>query len=169
MAVRLSGDYGKVEKRADRCDYVVFERRLPYSVDYVWRAITEPEQRAVWAPGIRFDPTPDAPFDIWFGGECEGPAHVSGRLGHFDPPRTLRLGSIQFELAPDDTDNNDCLLTFTDVLWYDGKRTKTEFANAVLGGWHQFLDRLAIWLAEGRAELQLAEPDYTKIHVPGRG
>lgn len=164
VAARSSADYGKVEKRADGCAYVVVERRLPYSVDDVWRAIAEPAQRAVWVPGIRFDPV----FDIWFGDQCDGPAHVSGRLGDFDPPRTLRLGSIRFELAADGADDSECRLTFTDVLWYGGKRTKTEFANAVLGGWHQFLDRRAIWLAEGRAELRLAEPDSAEIDVAGR-
>ena len=168
MTAPSSADYGVVEKRADGHDYVVFKRRLPYPVDDVWRAISEPEQRAVWVPGIRFDPVPDAPFDIWFGDECDGPAHVSGRLEDFDPPRTLRLGSIRFELAADGADGNGCRLTFTDVLWYDGKRTKRAFANAVLGGWHQFLDRLSIWLAEGRAALRLAEPNYEKIDVPGR-
>lgn len=74
-----------VEKRADGHAYVVFERRLPYPLDDVWRAVAEPAQRAVWVSGIRFDPMPDAPFDIWFGDECDGAAHVSGRLGDFDP------------------------------------------------------------------------------------
>ena len=52
--------------------------------------------------------------------------------------------------------------------WFDDKRTKTAFANAVLGGWHQFLDRWEIWLDEGRADLRLKEPDYAGIDVPGR-
>jgi len=57
---------------------------------------------------------------------------------------------------------------FSDVLWFDNKRTKVEFANAVLAGWHRFLDTLEIWLNEGRPALDLPEPDYAKVVVEGR-
>lgn len=159
---------GIVSKREDGLPCVVFERRLPHPIETVWAALTAPAQRAVWVPGIRFDPMPEAPYDIWFGDECEGPSHVSGVLGAFDPPRELALGSIYIQLRAEGESGEGCHLTFTDVLWYDNKRTKTQFANAVLGGWHQFLDRLEIWLNEGRAELRLAEVDYSAIDVPGR-
>ena len=87
-------------------------------------------------------------------------------LGAFEPPRRLSLGSIDIQLTPADDDS--CVLRFADVLWFDDKRNRTAFANAVLGGWHQFLDRWEIWLAEGRADLRLKEPDYGRIEVPGR-
>ena len=157
--------HGVVTKREDGLPCIVFERRLPHSVETVWAALAEPTQRAVWVPGIRFEPEPQARFDIWFGDECDGPSHVSGVLGAFDPPHALALGSIAVRLRPD---GDGCQLTFSDVLWYDNKRTKTQFANAVLGGWHQFLDRLEIWLNEGRAAERLAEVDYATIDVPGR-
>ena len=158
--------HGRVERRDDGHMLVVFERTLGHSVGTVWAALTEPEQRAVWCPGIRFEPKPGARYDIWFGDECEGPSHVSGTLGAFEPPRKLALGSIDIQLTP--TDDDGCVLRFADVLWFDDKRTKTAFANAVLGGWHQFLDRWEIWLDEGRADLRLKEPDYGRIEVPGR-
>ena len=157
--------HGVVEQREDGLSQVVFERRLPHSIETVWAAFAEPAQRAVWVPSIRFEPRPDARFDIWFSEECEGPAHVSGTLGAFEPPHTLALGSIRIQLR---ADGDGCQLTFSDVLWYDQKRTKTQFANAVLGGWHQFLDRLEIWLNESRAATDLAEVDYAAIDVPGR-
>ena len=162
----LPDKHGRVEQRDDGHMLVVFERTLAYTTDRVWAAIAEPEQRAEWCPGIRFEPQPGARYDIWFGDECEGPSHVSGTLGAFDPPRELALGSIDIRLTP--TDDDGCVLRFADVLWFDDKRTKTAFANAVLGGWHQFLDRWEVWLDEGRAELKLQEPNYAEIEVPGR-
>ncbi len=118
----------------------------------------------MWVPGIQFDPKPAARFDIWFGDDCDGPAHVSGTLDAFEPLRLLQLGSIRLEL---EQLGQGCLLRFSDVLWFDGKRTKAEFAKAVLAGWHQFLDRLELWLNEGRAVPHLPEPDYSEIDVPG--
>ena len=128
------------------------------------RCPTASEQRAVWCPGIRFEPKPDARYDIWFRRRVQRPIP---RIRH---PRHLRPAppphpSIDIQLAPTDA---GCLLTFADILWFDDKRTKTAFANAVLGGWHQFLDRWEIWLTEGRAALRLKEPDYSRIDVPGR-
>ncbi len=160
-----SESYGEVLTRADGHVIVRFERPLRHAVSRVWGAITEPAQRAVWVPGLRFEPSPEAPFDIWFGDECEGPAHVSGRLSAFDPPTTIEIGSIRMELA---AEGEGCLLVFSDVLWFDEKRTRAAFANAVLAGWHRFLDTLEIWLDEGVSALDLPEPDYAAVDVPGR-
>ena len=60
------------------------------------------------------------------------------------------------------------MLEFSDVLWFDGKRSNVDFANAVLAGWHRFLDTLEIWLDEGVAALDLKEPDYAAVDVRGR-
>ena len=153
---------------------VAFERHLAHSVEKVWAAIAEPEQRAAWVPGIQFEPKRGARFDIWFGDQCDGPSHVSGTIDACEPLRLLQVGSIRFELTPSEaggtggSGKEHCLLRFSDVLWYDNKRTKRQFANAVLGGWHQYLDRLELWLDEGRVALRLPEPDYSSIDVPGR-
>lgn len=162
---RPSDGFGSVHEGADGHTRVIFRRALNHPVHKVWVAITEPNQRAVWVPGIRFEPKPDARFDIWFGDACEGPSHASGRLDPFEPPARLGLGSMLFKLeaAPD-----GCVLEFSDVLWFDGKRSNVDFANAVLAGWHRFLDTLAIWLDEGVAALELEEPDYSGVDVPGR-
>ena len=119
----------------------------------LWRAITEPAERAVWAPGLRFDPAPEARFDIWFGDECEGPSHVSGQLSNYRPPHSVALGSISVELA---SAPGGSVVHFSDVLWFDGKRTSIDFANAVLAGWHRFLDTLEIWLDDGSRGAGLA-------------
>ena len=135
------------------------------SVEEVWAAVTEPAQRAVWVPGIRFEPAPAARFDIWFGDACQGPAHVSGTLGVFEPLKRLQMGTMHFDLAPT---AGGCLLKFSDRLWFDDKRTKAEFANAVLAGWHRFLDTMEIWLDERVSALDLEEPDYAAVEVAGR-
>ena len=175
----------KLEQRGvvghrDGLPCVFFERHLVHSVEKVWAAIAEPEQRAAWVPGIQFEPTLGARFDIWFGDECDGPSHASGTIGACEPLRLLQVGSIRLELTPGGpsgpsrsgrsgrSGKERCLLRFSDVLWYDEKRTKRQFANAVLAGWHQFLDRLELWLDDGQVALRLPEPDYSTIDVPGR-
>ena len=162
---RPSDGFGTVRIGDDGHTRVIFRRPLKSPVDKVWAAVTAPAERAVWVPGIRFEPEPNARFDIWFGDDCEGPSHVSGRVDPFEPRTRLGLGSLRFELsgAPD-----GCVLLFSDVLWFDRKRSKVDFANAVLAGWHRFLDTLEIWLDEGVAALDLAEPDYAVVDVPGR-
>ena len=160
-----STNWGEVRRFDDGRVIVLFERFLRCSVEEVWAAVTEPAQRAVWVPGIRFEPAPRARFDIWFGDECQGPAHASGRLEVFEPPRRLRMGSMCFDLAVADS---GCLLRFSDRLWFDNRRSNAEFANAVLAGWHRFLDTLEIWLDERVSALDVEEPDYAVVDVAGR-
>ena len=160
-----STNWGEVRQLDDGRVIVLFERFLRCPVEDVWAAVTKPAQRAVWVPGIRFEPAPAARFDIWFGDECQGPAHVSGTLEVFEPPRRLRMGTMCFDLAATDS---GCLLRFSDRLWFDDKRSKAEFANTVLAGWHRFLDTLEIWLDERVSALNLEEPDYAVIEVAGR-
>lgn len=158
-------EYGRVIRNEQGRDLCFFERRLTHSVERVWLAIVEPSQRRFWAPGIHFEPKKGGRYRIWFGEDCEGPAHVEGQVEAFDPPRLLQIGSIRFELEPEG--EGRCLLKFSDILWYDGKRTKTDFANSVLGGWHRFLDRFEFFVDHGR-RLEVDEPDYAKVEVPGR-
>lgn len=133
-------NYGIVSTAPDGRPGVLFERLLAHPVATVWAAIADANRLAVWSPGIRFEPRPNGRFNIWFGDECEGPAHVAGTVAAFEPQRLLQLGTIRFELAPEasGTSTERCRLKFSDVLFYDGKRTKTAFENAVLAGWHHF-------------------------------
>jgi hypothetical protein len=80
-------------------------------------------------------------------------------------PHVLALGTIRFEL---EATHGGCRLTFSDVLWFDGSRTRAQFANSVLGGWHWFLDFMMRYLESGEAAPELPEPDYEKITVSGR-
>ena len=152
-------NYGSVCTLPEGRPGVRFERLLAHAAADVWAAVVDADRRAVWVPGIRFEPQANGRFEIWFGEGCEGPAHVAGAVAAFERERLLQLGTIRFELQPA-AGGERCRLTFSDVLAYDGKRSKRAFENAVLGGWHQFLDRLEIYLAEGRSAFDLPEPDY---------
>lgn len=157
--------FGSVGRLDDGRVFVLFERRLPHSIERVWAAITDPAQLAKWAPGLQFDLKVGGSLDIWFGGECEGSAHVTGTVTRYEPPRVLELGSMRFEL---EADGSGCLLKFTDILRFEGPRSKAEITNAVLGGWHKFLDALEDALAGDVVDHEKPEFDYATIDVRGR-
>ncbi len=155
-----SDTYGAVTKLADGRTQVSFERQLPHSIGKVWAAITAPEQLAVWFPGFRLELRQGGTFEIWFGGDCEGVAHVSGIVSQYDPPRVLECGTMCFELQPQGA---YCLLRFTDVLVPAGSRSAEDITHSVLGGWHKYLDMLEEALAGRDPNLKRSEPDYSKI------
>ena len=157
---------GAVGKLDDGRSFVVFERRLAHSVERVWAAITEPEQLAKWAPGFEIEQKEGGRLEIWFGGECEGPAHVTGTVTRYEPPHVLECGSMRFELK---ADGPGCVLKFTDILLFQGPRSTTEITNSVLGGWHRFLDALEESLAGNEVDHEKPELDYSIIEVSGRG
>lgn len=154
--------YGSVGKLDDGRTMVRFERHLPYNIEQVWSAITEPAELERWFPGLTFEPRSGATYEIWFGGDCEGPAHVSGAVVAYDPPNELQLGTIRWQLS---REPGGCLLVFTDVLHFDGLRTEQEFAHSVLGGWHRYLDLLEEALTGGPVDLDRPEPDYSVLDV----
>ena len=157
--------FGTVHELPDGQVQVRFERLLPYSVDTVWAALTEQEQLDAWIPGLQFEAKEGGTYQIWFGGDCEGPAHVSGTVTAFDPPNVLALGTIRWELSET---ADGCRLLFSDVLVFEGERSRKQIADAVLGGWHRYLDMLEDALAGRPVEPDLPEPDYSVRDVPGR-
>jgi uncharacterized protein YndB with AHSA1/START domain len=156
--------HGQIGKLADDSVYVAYERQLPHPVEKVWRAITDPNELGRWFPGMTLDLKQGGKFKIFFGGECEGPAHISGHVIEFDPPSVLQMGSMRYELQANEA---GCLLRFSDILHFDGQRTRQEFAVSVLGGWHAYLDKLELAL-DGRPVVEdVVELDYSMIKVPG--
>ena len=155
---------GNVGRDDDGNTFVRFERRLPFPVASVWRAITDPARLASWFPGFAFEPERGGRYTIHFGGDCEGPADVEGPVVAYDPPNALQCGTIRWELEAADA---GCRLTFSDVLQFQDGRSATEIADAVLGGWHRYLDLLEQSLS-GAPDLDTPEPDYSRLDVPGR-
>jgi hypothetical protein len=165
MTADTSSRYGSVIKRSDGRCTVIFERHLPHPIEKVWEAITRPDHLARWFPGISIELRQGGKFSIRFGGDCEGPVHVSGEVALYEPPRRLQLGSMLYEL---EREGAGCLLRFSDVLQFNGARSNTDIANSVLAGWHNYLDRLEEFLAGGATTEPRPELDYAQIQVAGR-
>jgi uncharacterized protein YndB with AHSA1/START domain len=119
-----------------------FERRLPHSVERVWRAVTEPAELARWFVA-------EAQWVPEEGETFEAAGH-SGRVTAVRPPRLLAWEwgpeRYSFELSPD---GDGCLLVFTHLF------------NAELGpgyqhaaGWETYFDRLDAHLAGGHLSEQ---------------
>jgi hypothetical protein len=156
--------HGHIGQLEDDRVYVAYERQISHSIDKVWSAMTDPDELRSWFPGIEIELRQGGKFQIWFGGDCEGPAHVSGTITEFDPPHVLQMGTMRYELQANEI---GCLLRFSDILAFAGPRTRQQFAISVLGGWHAYLDKLELAL-EGKAGVgDVPEPDYSMIQVPG--
>lgn len=146
--------------------YVQFTRQLTQSIDDLWQAITNPEHLARWFPGMRLERKQGGQFEIWFGENCEGPAHVSGRVDHYDPPNRLDCGSMRYQLVATTT---GCELTFSDILNFEGPLSEPEVINSVLGGWHKYLDCLEYSLVGGEYDPRdQPEFDYSTVPIAGR-
>ena len=114
-----------------------FERRLPHSVERVWRAVTEPAELARWfVADVPWTPVAGEEFEA--GGE-------SGRITHLEPPRriawTWGVERYAFELS---ADGDGCVLVFIHV--YD-PRLGPGWQHAA--GWETYFDRLEAHLAGG--------------------
>lgn len=157
---------GRLGSTEDGATFVQFVRLLPYSPEAVWQAITDADSLAKWFPGFQLDVRQGGKFNIWFGGECEGPAHVAGAVEVCGPPNELRCGSMSWRLL---AVADGCQLTFTDIVnMQQGDLSEVEITNSVLAGWHFYMDQLDASLA-GRLDVLGArdklEFDYSQLDV----
>jgi uncharacterized protein YndB with AHSA1/START domain len=139
---------GELEIDGDHAT-ITFRRHLPYPVETVWAALTDPAERAAWFG--------ETVIDTRVGGTIEmvatdPPAAVdakrmTGRILVWDPPHVLEHewrqrivedGVVRYELAEDGTGT---LLTFTH------RGLSVPNAKGFLPGTHAFLDRLDAHLA----------------------
>jgi uncharacterized protein YndB with AHSA1/START domain len=114
-----------------------FERRLPHSVERVWRAVTEPAELARWfVAEVPWTPTDGEEFEA--GGE-------TGRITRLDPPRliawTWGVERYSFELT---ADGDGCVLVFTHVF---NPELGPSWQHAA--GWETYFNRLDAHLAGG--------------------
>lgn len=140
--VRLSTHYGKIIRRRKAYE-LVFERVLPYPINTVWEALTDPEKLRQWlSPNIT---TGKSDMQLKLGGRVKMQfmmAAPEGVISAFEPEKLLEInwggGYVsRWELAGH---GNHCKLKFTDIL-ADGVS-----AEAVTA-WHAYLDFLALALA----------------------
>jgi len=171
-----SNQRGSLHKTAGGDTQVQFVREFVDPVQKVWNAFTEPERLANWFPGFQLEHRQGGKYQIWFGDNCEGPAHVEGTIEVFDSPTELRCGNLHWRLAPRQTEQQGdagTRLTFTDILQFNqGSLSNYEITNSVLAGWHYYMDRLTHAL-EGYSSsdydpTDTREYDYAKIDVTGR-
>lgn len=166
-----SSPLGSVGVLNDGRKFVRFERHLSDSIARVWVAISDPEHLVDWFPGLKLERRVGGHFDIWFGEGCEGPAHVTGTVTRYEPPKVLECGTMRFEL---EADGSACKLTFTDILHYEGPLSEPEVINSVLGGWHKYLDVLEFALLSGKDGGANGDPrdepefDYSGVPINGR-
>jgi uncharacterized protein YndB with AHSA1/START domain len=129
---------------------LTFERRLPYPVEAVWSAITDPGQRSQWLGATTIDAREGGIIEMIPNGPGLPPERkkMTGRIRVWDPPRVFEhewnqpilaeTGSVRYELTPD---GDGTLLRFTHrgLTVRDGR--------GFLPGTHAFLDRMEAYLA----------------------
>jgi len=128
-----------------------FERRLPHSVDRVWRAITEPDELEAW-----FVARPEWKPEV---GETFNAMEQDGEITDVEPPNLLAWNwgdeLFRFELSPD---GDGCLLVFTHV--FDDRKFGAQHAT----GWEVHFARLHSLLAGERLSQDEAMAEWAALH-----
>lgn len=128
-----------------------FERTLAYSVERVWRAISEPAELERWFPAAA-EWTPET-------GETFEAYGATGEVTEVDAPYRLAwtFGSEQysFELAAQE---GGCRLIFIHVF------EDRALAAQTAAGWETYLSRLEPHLAGGYLSEEQAHESWEEIH-----
>jgi uncharacterized protein YndB with AHSA1/START domain len=153
----MTGREGTLTIDGDRA-VLHFERRLPYPVEAVWSAITDPGERAQWFGPTTIDPREGGTIEM----VATGPPvpddlkRMTGRILVWDPPHVLEHewrqqivedGVVRYELTPDGAGAT--------VLRFTHRGLGVRNATGFRGGTEAFLDRLEAHL--GGTEL----PEWT--------
>ncbi|MDH6195113.1 uncharacterized protein YndB with AHSA1/START domain [Mycobacterium frederiksbergense] len=147
----MTGREGKLTIEGDRAA-LHFERRLPYPIDAVWSAITDPAQRDQWMGKTTIDAREGGTIEMVPTGPPFPPERkkMTGRIRVWDPPRVFEhewsqpvltdtgCGVVRYELTPD---GDGTLLRFSHrgLTVPDGRGFHP--------GTHAFLDRMEAYLA----------------------
>ena len=139
---------------------ITFRRRLPYPIEAVWAAITDPAQRAAWFGATTVEPRAGGEITMMPDDPPAAPEakRMTGRIVAWEPPRPAQRGGeprtallehewrqrivedgvVRYHLAED---GDHTVLTFTHV----GLSVRN--AQGFIPGQHAFLDRLEAYLA----------------------
>ncbi len=152
---------GTVSHDGDKA-VIRFERHLPYPVDEVWSALTEPARVLAWLGDLDIEPRSGGRFDLtWRNPTPDGDRFtMHAIITTFDPPRLLETtgdahGVLRWELT---AQGGGTTLVFTSTL-----ELADEFRTRVLAGWHFHLLALAHTLAGGSVDL-VELPEWNAIH-----
>ncbi|MGE2713786.1 SRPBCC family protein [Mycolicibacterium litorale] len=144
----MSGRAGRLTVDGERA-VLTFERRLPFPIEAVWSAITDPHERGQWFGTTTLDAREGGTIEMVATGPPL-PDHVkrmTGRILVWDPPHVFEHewrqpivedGVVRYELR---ADGDATVLRFT----HRGLGIRN--ASGFLGGTHAFLDRLESHLA----------------------
>lgn len=128
---------------------LVFERRLPFTVDQVWAAITEPAHRNRWMGRTKIDPRAGGSIEMVASGPPLPPdrKRMTGRILVWEPPHVfehewnqpiVQPGVVRYELQPDGAGT---------LLRFSHRGLSVPNATGFRSGTHAFLDRLEALLA----------------------
>jgi uncharacterized protein YndB with AHSA1/START domain len=132
-------------------------RRLPHSIERVWRAITVPAELRQWFVS-------DVPWTPKAGEEFEAGGE-SGRITALEPPRliawTWGVERYSFELTPD---GEGCVLVLTHVF---NPELGPDWQHAA--GWETYFNRLDAHLAGGFLSEEAAHKGIDELLARYRG
>jgi uncharacterized protein YndB with AHSA1/START domain len=128
---------------------LTFERRLPYPIDTVWSAITDPSERKQWMGETTIDARAGGAIDMVPTGPAFPPEHkrITGRILVWDPPHVFEHewkqsivedSVVRYELVRDGDGT---------LLRLSHRGLSVPNATGFLPGTHAFLDRLEAHLA----------------------
>jgi uncharacterized protein YndB with AHSA1/START domain len=144
----VSARAGRLTVDGDRAA-LNFERRLPFPIEVVWSAITDPAEREQWFGPTMIDAREGGSIDMVATGPPLPPERkrMTGRILVWDPPNVLEHewkqpivedGVVRYELQPDGDGT---------VLRFSHRGLGVRNAGGFFGGTHAFLDRLEAYLA----------------------
>jgi uncharacterized protein YndB with AHSA1/START domain len=139
---------GKLAIEGDHA-VLTFERRLPYPVDAVWAAITDPAHRDQWMGATTIDAREGGMIEMVPTGPPQPPEQkkMTGRIRVWDPPhvfehewnqRIIESSVVRYELSPD---GDGTLLRFSH------RGLGVHNAQGFRPGTHAYFDRLEAYLA----------------------
>lgn len=146
----MSDGDGRLTVVGDRA-VLNFERRLPFPIEAVWSAITDPAERRQWFGETIIDAREGGSINMVADGPPLPPEvkRMTGRILVWDPPHVFEHewkqqivedGVVRYELTPDGPDGTATLLRFSHRGL--GIRNATGFR----GGTAAFLDRLESYI-----------------------
>ena len=144
----MTGSEGKLTIDGDKA-VLSFERRLPYPIEAVWSAITDPAHRNQWMGQTTIDAREGGTIEMVPTGPPQPPEMktMTGRIRVWDPPhvfehewnqRVVEPGVVRYELSPD---GDGTLLRFSH------RGLSVPNARGFLPGTHAYFDRLEAYLA----------------------
>jgi uncharacterized protein YndB with AHSA1/START domain len=140
----MENNFGQVSKNENGYE-VKFERILPYNIETVWEAITDPKHLAIWFTDIAMDFKVGGQMTIFFRDENKTPS--SAIITKLDRPHIFEYlwegEQATWELFAEGSSRCKLILTYS--------KLPTTYAISVPAGWHILLDQLEAVL-KGRKE-----------------